>query len=95
MGCRCIIVVMTTLYTVLLADQKLHFFVAILIFVQMPIVTPSIKVDAVRARGATVILQGDNFDEAAEYAKQMVVQERLAIFLFGNHRFFQPLILAA
>lgn len=34
----------------------------------MPVVTPSIKVDAVRARGATAVLHGDNFDQAKAHA---------------------------
>ena len=35
----------------------------------MPVTTPQIKVDAVRARGAKVILHGDSYDEAYEYAR--------------------------
>lgn len=34
----------------------------------MPVVTPTIKVDAVRARGAAAVLHGDNFDEAKAHA---------------------------
>lgn len=41
----------------------------------MPRTTPAIKVDAVKARGAKVILHGDTYDEAAAHA-QMLVQEK-------------------
>jgi len=40
----------------------------------MPVTTPSIKVDSVRAWGAEVILLGDNYDEACEYAYQIADQ---------------------
>jgi threonine dehydratase len=39
--------------------------------VVMPAVTPDIKVDAVRKLGATVIIQGDDFEAACEHALQM------------------------
>ncbi len=35
----------------------------------MPRTTPAIKVDAVRTLGGEVVLHGDNYDEAAKYAK--------------------------
>ena len=38
----------------------------------MPSGTPQIKVDAVQARGATVVLHGDFYDQAAEYAHALV-----------------------
>ncbi len=38
----------------------------------MPKTTPQIKVDAVRSRGAKVVLHGDTFDEASVYARQLV-----------------------
>lgn len=41
----------------------------------MPRTTPQIKVDAVKARGARVILQGDTYDEAAAYAQQLVQEK--------------------
>ena len=50
---------------VALAAQKLGVDATIV----MPVTTPSIKVDAVRRRGANVVLQGDAFDQASEYAK--------------------------
>ncbi|MEM7098943.1 MAG: threonine ammonia-lyase, biosynthetic [Pseudomonadota bacterium] len=39
--------------------------------------TPSIKVNAVRARGARVVLHGDGYDEAAAYALQLQAEEDL------------------
>ncbi len=41
----------------------------------MPKTTPLIKVDAVRARGAQVLLWGDTYDEAAAYADQLVKEK--------------------
>ncbi len=35
----------------------------------MPVTTPEIKVNAVRARGAKVVLHGDSYDEAAAHAR--------------------------
>ena len=39
--------------------------------------TPSIKVNAVRARGAKVILHGDSYDQASAHAAAMAAAERL------------------
>ncbi|MBU2885783.1 threonine ammonia-lyase, biosynthetic [Gilvimarinus agarilyticus] len=41
----------------------------------MPRTTPAIKVDAVRARGAKVILHGDNFDEAATHTQKLIAEK--------------------
>ncbi|WP_114416774.1 threonine ammonia-lyase, biosynthetic [Marinospirillum perlucidum] len=41
----------------------------------MPRITPDIKVQAVRARGARVILRGDAFGEALEHALQLVEEK--------------------
>ncbi len=41
----------------------------------MPRTTPAIKVDAVRRRGAHVVLSGDAFDEAAEHAQKLVEEK--------------------
>lgn len=49
---------------VALAAQKLGAHATIV----MPATTPQIKVDAVRARGAEVVLIGDSYDEAYEHA---------------------------
>jgi threonine dehydratase len=38
----------------------------------MPVTTPGIKIDAVRARGGQVILHGDTYNDAAEYAMRLV-----------------------
>ena len=51
---------------VALSAQKLNINAQIV----MPVTTPSIKVDSVRAMGAEVILSGDNYDEACAYAYQ-------------------------
>lgn len=37
----------------------------------MPEVTPAIKVEAVRRRGAEIILHGPNFDEAKKKAEEI------------------------
>ncbi len=41
----------------------------------MPLTTPAIKVNAVRARGARVILHGDTYDEAAGHAQKLVADK--------------------
>ncbi len=43
----------------------------------MPVTTPSIKVDSVRALGATVVLRGDNYDQAYEISKQIALESGL------------------
>ncbi len=43
----------------------------------MPVTTPEIKVNAVKAYGARVVLNGDNFDEAYQYCLQLAEQENL------------------
>lgn len=43
----------------------------------MPRTTPLIKVDAVRSRGARVVLHGDTYDEASAHAKQLVEEKQL------------------
>jgi threonine dehydratase len=52
---------------VALAAQKLGCRAVIV----MPVTTPRIKIDAVAARGAEVILIGDSYDEAYEHAKKL------------------------
>ena len=37
----------------------------------MPVTTPSIKVDAVRALGGDVVLHGDNYDDAYAHAREL------------------------
>ncbi len=41
----------------------------------MPIITPDIKVDAVRERGGEVVLFGENFDLACEHAFELAEQQ--------------------
>lgn len=44
----------------------------------MPVTTPSIKVEAVRALGAEVVLHGDAYDQAASHARMLEQQRGLA-----------------
>lgn len=41
----------------------------------MPVTTPPIKIEGVRARGGEVLLHGDTYNEAAEYAMQLVEEK--------------------
>jgi threonine dehydratase len=43
----------------------------------MPVTTPQIKIDAVRALGAEVVLEGDSYDDAQERAVQIGRRRRL------------------
>lgn len=61
---------------VALAAQKLNIHATIV----MPAVTPQIKVDAVRRRGATAILHGDTFDEAKKLALELAERDN-ALFV--------------
>ncbi|WP_226668270.1 threonine ammonia-lyase, biosynthetic [Microbulbifer aggregans] len=56
----------------------------------MPSTTPAIKVNAVRMRGAEVVLHGDTFDEAATRAKALV-EERGLVFV---HPYDDPDVIA-
>lgn len=56
----------------------------------MPRTTPQIKVDAVRARGARVVLHGDAFDEASAYAKKLVAEQGMTYV----HPFDDPDVIA-
>jgi threonine dehydratase len=58
---------------VALAAQKLGCRATIV----MPVTTPRIKVDAVAARGARLVLRGDSYDEA--YAHAMLLKRRLGL----------------
>jgi threonine dehydratase len=42
----------------------------------MPSTTPAIKIDAVRARGATVVLHGESYSDAFEHAQTLVKAEK-------------------
>ena len=59
---------------VALAAKKLHLKATIV----MPTTTPDIKVTAVRAYGAKVVLYGENFDAARDYSLKLAKQESLA-----------------
>ncbi|MBB5211187.1 threonine ammonia-lyase, biosynthetic [Microbulbifer hydrolyticus] len=56
----------------------------------MPSTTPAIKVNAVRMRGAEVVLHGDTFDEAATRARELV-EERGLVFI---HPYDDPDVIA-
>jgi threonine dehydratase len=56
----------------------------------MPTTTPQMKVDAVAALGATVILQGDTYDDAYAYARQLEAEKGLTFI----HPFDDPDVIA-
>lgn len=56
----------------------------------MPRTTPQIKVDAVRSRGARVVLQGDSYDEAAAHAAALVEEKGMTYV----HPFDDPDVIA-
>ena len=58
---------------VALAAKKLGLHATIV----MPKTTPGIKVDAVKSYGAKVVLIGDNYDEACEYATDYAIKQKL------------------
>jgi threonine dehydratase len=58
---------------VALAAQKLHCKATIV----MPVTTPQIKVDAVRSRGARVVLYGDSYDAAYAHALELCKKHKL------------------
>ena len=69
-----------------MAAQKMHVKATIV----MPCTTPQIKVDAVRSRGARVVLHGDSFEEAAAHAAKLV-EEKDMIYV---HPFDDPDVIA-
>ncbi|MFM9913021.1 MAG: threonine ammonia-lyase, biosynthetic [Methylophilaceae bacterium] len=71
---------------VALAAQKLGCRAVIV----MPTTTPHIKVDAVKRRGAEVVLVGDSYDEASDYAHQRAEKEGLSYV----HPFDDPEVIA-
>ena len=71
---------------VALAAQKL----GVMATIVMPATTPRIKVDAVAARGAQVILHGDNYDEACAHATTLA-KEAKATFV---HPYDDPAVIA-
>ncbi len=71
---------------VAMAAQRLHIRATIV----MPRTTPQIKVDAVRALGAKVVLHGDSFDEAAVRARELEQDKGLTFV----HPFDDPDVIA-
>ncbi|MEM9401905.1 MAG: threonine ammonia-lyase, biosynthetic [Pseudomonadota bacterium] len=56
----------------------------------MPVTTPDIKVDAVRALDGKVVLHGDAYDDAYEHARRLEAQDDLTFV----HPFDDPLVIA-
>jgi threonine dehydratase len=56
----------------------------------MPITTPQVKVDAVRMRGAAVVLHGNTYDDAYSYARELEVEKGLTFI----HPFDDPHVIA-
>jgi threonine dehydratase len=69
-----------------MAAQKMN----VKAIIVMPRTTPQIKVDAVRGRGARVLLHGDSFDEAAEHAAKLVEEKDMTYV----HPFDDPDVIA-
>lgn len=56
----------------------------------MPVTTPHVKVDAVKARGGTVVLHGETYDDAYTHARQLSDEKGLAFI----HPFDDPDVIA-
>ncbi len=56
----------------------------------MPVTTPSIKVNAVRALDGEVVLHGDTYDDAQQHARELGEQQRLTFI----HPFDDPEVIA-
>jgi len=56
----------------------------------MPVTTPKVKVDAVKARGGQVVLFGDTYDDACGYAKKLGDEKGLTFI----HPFDDPDVIA-
>lgn len=56
----------------------------------MPVTTPLVKINAVKARGGEVVLHGNTFDEACLYARQLEVEKGLTFI----HPFDDPYVIA-
>ncbi|MCF4967603.1 threonine ammonia-lyase, biosynthetic [Nostoc sp. CMAA1605] len=56
----------------------------------MPVTTPQVKVDAVKARGGEVVLHGDTYDDAYAYARQLEAEKGLTFI----HPFDDPHVIA-
>ncbi len=56
----------------------------------MPVTTPQVKVDAVKARGGEVVLHGDTYDDAYAFARQLEAEKGLTFI----HPFDDPYVIA-
>jgi threonine dehydratase len=56
----------------------------------MPVTTPQVKIDAVKARGGEVVLHGDTYDDAYSYARQLEAEKGLTFI----HPFDDPEVIA-
>lgn len=56
----------------------------------MPVTTPKVKVDAVKARGSQVVLFGDTYDDAYAHARQLSAEKGLTFI----HPFDDPDVIA-
>ncbi|HIK31480.1 MAG TPA: threonine ammonia-lyase, biosynthetic [Oscillatoriales cyanobacterium M59_W2019_021] len=56
----------------------------------MPVTTPQVKVEAVKARGAEVVLHGDTYDDAYAYARKLEAEKGLTFI----HPFDDPHVIA-
>jgi threonine dehydratase len=56
----------------------------------MPTTTPQVKIDAVKALGGAVILEGDTYDDACTYARQLEAEKGLTFV----HPFDDPDVIA-
>lgn len=56
----------------------------------MPVTTPQVKIDAVKARGGNVVLHGDTYDDACAYARQLEKEKGLTFI----HPFDDPYVIA-
>ncbi|MBW4624191.1 MAG: threonine ammonia-lyase, biosynthetic [Brasilonema octagenarum HA4186-MV1] len=56
----------------------------------MPVTTPQVKIDAVRARGGEVVLHGDTYDDAYALARQLEAEKGMTFI----HPFDDPYVIA-
>ncbi|MFM7715932.1 MAG: pyridoxal-phosphate dependent enzyme, partial [Microcystis sp.] len=56
----------------------------------MPVTTPQVKIDAVKARGGIVVLHGDTYDDSYTYARQLEAEKGLTFI----HPFDDPEVIA-
>nr|WP_255539956.1 threonine ammonia-lyase, biosynthetic [Dolichospermum sp. LEGE 00240] len=56
----------------------------------MPVITPQVKINAVKARGGEVVLHGNNYDDAYAHARQLAAEKGLTFI----HPFDDPDVIA-